>query len=149
MMTVRRLLQSRPLMIWSTEPEGLVGDALRLMAERDVGALLVKEKGRLVGIVTERDIARKLVLQGRSCDDTMVSEIMTERVFYVGLHETIDECMALMIENHLRHLPVIEDECVIGIISIRDVVAELIAEKAFLIEQLENYIHTVPPYHAV
>ncbi|NTV62453.1 MAG: CBS domain-containing protein [Oscillochloris sp.] len=146
---MRRLLQSRPLMIWSVEPDELVGDALRLMSDKDIGALLVKEKGRVVGIVTERDITRKLVLQGRSCESTRISEIMTERVFYVSMHQTVDECMALMIENHLRHLPVIEDECVVGIISMRDMIAELVMEKAFLIEQLENYIHTVPPYHAI
>jgi IMP dehydrogenase len=107
-----------------------------------------KEGGSLAGIITERDIARKLVLAGRSCETTAVREIMTERVLYVGLNHTIDECMALMNERRLRHLPVIEQERVIGMISIRDVIAELIAEKTFLIEQLESYIYTIPPYHA-
>jgi IMP dehydrogenase len=119
------------------------------MAEKDVGALLVKEGSQLAGIVTERDVARKMVLQGRSCESTTVREIMTERVIYVSLDQTIDECMALMTERRLRHLPVIEGELLIGMISIRDVIAELIAEKAFLIEQLENYIYTIPAYHVV
>ena len=139
MTTVRRLLESRPPMIWSTTPESSVTEALRQMADRDVGALLVKEDGRLAGIVTERDIARKLALQGRSCDTTQVREIMTDRVLYVGLDQTIEECMALMTERRLRHLPVIADDRLIGMISIRDVIAELIAEKAFLIEQLVLY----------
>jgi IMP dehydrogenase len=147
MKTVRRLLESRPPMIWSTTPDSSVTDALRQMADKDVGALLVKENGRLAGIVTERDVARKLALEGRSCDTTQVREIMTERVLYVGLDQTIEECMALMTERRLRHLPVIENDQPIGMISIRDVIAELIAEKTFLIEQLENYIYTIPPYH--
>lgn len=149
MTTVRRLLESRPPMIWSTTPESSVTEALRQMADRDVGALLVKDTNdRLAGIVTERDVARKLILQGRSCDTTQVREIMTERVLFVGLDQTIEECMALMTERRLRHLPVIEGDRLLGMISIRDVIAELIAEKAFLIEQLENYIYTIPPYHA-
>ncbi len=149
MTTVRRLLETRPPMIWSTTPESSVTNALRLMAEKDVGALLVKEQGRLVGIVTERDVARKMVLEGRPCESTPVRDIMTDRVIYVNLEQTIDECMALMTERRLRHLPVIEGERVIGMISIRDVIAQLIAEKAFLIEQLESYIYTIPPYYAI
>jgi IMP dehydrogenase len=126
-----------------------VRDALRIMSEKDVGALLVKDGSHLAGIITERDVARKMVLQSRSCETTTVREIMTERVICIGLDQTIDECMALMNERRLRHLPVIEGERLIGMISIRDVIAELIAEKAFLIEQLENYIYTIPPYHVV
>ncbi len=148
MTTVRRLLASRPPMIWSIAPDSSVADALRLMAEKDVGALLVKQAGSLAGIMTERDVARKLALAGRSADSTRVREIMTERVLYVGLDNSIEECMALMTERRLRHLPVIENERVIGMISIRDVIAELIAEKVFLIEQLESYIYTIPPYYA-
>lgn len=149
MTTVRRLLASRPPMIWSTTPTSSVAEALQLMADKDVGALLVKEEGQLAGIVTERDVARKLVLAGRSYDGTTVGEIMTDRVLYVGLDHTIEECMALMTERRLRHLPVIESERVIGMISMRDVIAVLITEKAFLIEQLESYIYTIPPHHAV
>jgi len=133
-------------MVWSTTSDSSVADALRLMAEKDVGALLVKDGSHFAGIVTERDVARKLVLEGRSCQTTPVREIMTERVLYVGPDQTIDECMALMTERRLRHLPVLDKEQVIGMISIRDVVAELIAEKTFLIEQLERYIYTIPPY---
>ncbi|MBX0327490.1 CBS domain-containing protein [Oscillochloris sp. ZM17-4] len=148
MKTVRRILESRPLRTWSTTPESSVSDALRLMAEKDIGALLVKDGPRLVGIVTERDVARKMVLEGRPSDSTPVRDIMTERVLFVGLDHTITECMALMNERRMRHLPVIAGEQVIGMISIRDVIAELIAEKAFQIEQLESYIYTIPPYHA-
>ncbi|NNJ10761.1 CBS domain-containing protein [Chloroflexales bacterium ZM16-3] len=148
MKTVRRLLESRPPMIWSTTPDSSVTDALCLMSEKDVGALLVKDGCHLAGIITERDVARKMVLQGRPSDSTPVREIMTERVIYVGLDHTITECMTLMTERRMRHLPVIVEEQVIGMISIRDVIAELIAEKAFLIEQLESYIYTIPPYHA-
>lgn len=146
MTTVRRLLHARPPLIWSTTPDSSVADALRLMADKDVGALLVNDGSRLVGIVTERDVARKLVLEGRSHQTTPVRDIMTERVLYVGLDQTIDECMALMTERRVRHIPVLDQDRVIGMISIRDVVAELIAEKSFLIEQLENYIYTIPLY---
>jgi CBS domain-containing protein len=148
MKTVRMLLQSKPQLVVATTPDSHVYAALALMAARDVGALLVCDGGRLVGIVTERDVARKLALQGRAPDQTSVSAIMTERVICVGPAQTLDACMALMTERHVRHLPVIEGEAVIGMISIRDVVAELIAEKSFLIEQLESYIYTVPLYHS-
>lgn len=147
MKTVERMLQAKAKRVWSIEPEQTVADALQLMAEKDVGALLVLSGERLVGIVTERDVVRKLTLQGRDPSTTSVREIMTDRVLYVRPKQTLEECMALMTEKHLRHLPVVEEGRIFGIISIRDVVAEVVAEKSFIIEQLENYIYAIPPYN--
>lgn len=146
MKTVRRLLQSKGSSVLATPPDATVSAALRLMADKDIGALLVMDNDRLVGIVTERDFARKLSLQGRQPESTSVREVMSERILYVRPEQTIEECMALMTDKHLRHLPVIEGSNVLGVISIRDVVADLIAEQTFLIEQLENYLYEIPPY---
>lgn len=147
MKTVGRVLEHKSKRVWSIEPEQPVAEALRLMAEKDVGALLVVSGERLVGIVTERDVVRKLALHGHDAAATPVRAIMTERVLYVRPEQTIEECMALMTEKHLRHLPVVDAGRILGIISIRDVVADLIAEKSFIIEQLENYIYAIPPYN--
>lgn len=147
MKIVGRVLETKSKRVWSIEPEQPVAEALRLMAEKDIGALLVLSGERLVGIVTERDIVRKLALHGRDAATTPVRAIMTERVLYVRPEQTIEECMALMTEKHLRHLPVVDAGRILGIISIRDVVADLIAEKSFIIEQLENYIYAIPPYN--
>ena len=139
MKIVRRLLEEKTKGVWSIAPDQTIAEGLRLMAEHDVGALLVVVEGRLVGIVTERDVVRKALLQGRDPATTPIAEIMTERVLYVRPEQTVEECMALMTDKHLRHLPVLEDGRILGIVSIRDVVADLIAEKSFIIEQLENY----------
>ncbi len=147
MKTVGRVLEHKSKRVWSIEPEQPVAEALRLMAEKDVGALLVVSGEHLVGIVTERDVVRKLALHGHDVAATPVRAIMTERVLYVRPEQTIEECMALMTEKHLRHLPVVDAGRILGIISIRDVVADLIAEKSFIIEQLENYIYAIPPYN--
>jgi CBS domain-containing protein len=149
MKIVRRLLEGKTRGVWSITPDRTVEEAVRLMAEHDVGALLVVVEGRLVGIVTERDVVRKVVLQGRNPATTPIAEIMTERVLYVRPEQTVEECMALMTDKHLRHLPVLDDGRILGIVSIRDVVADLIAEKSFIIEQLENYIYDIPPYSRV
>lgn len=147
MKTVGRVLEHKSKRVWSITPEQPVAEALRLMAEKDVGALLVVSGENLVGIVTERDVVRKLALHGHDAAATPVRAIMTERVLYVRPEQTIEECMALMTEKHLRHLPVVDAGRILGIISIRDVVADLIAEKSFIIEQLENYIYAIPPYN--
>jgi CBS domain-containing protein len=140
MKTVKHLLQDKGEGTWSTTPDSFVYDALKLMAEKRVGALLVLEAGKLVGILSERDYARKVILQGKSSLDTPVKEIMTANVISVHPEQTIEECMALMTDKRIRHLPVLVDDQVVGVVSIGDVVKAEIAEKDFLIKQLQNYI---------
>jgi CBS domain-containing protein len=115
-------------------------EAIKLMAEKNIGALLVVEAGMIVGVVTERDYARKIILRGRSSKDTPVRDIMTYPVMYVSPEQTADACMALMTENRLRHLPVLENGELIGLISIGDLVKDIISEQSFMIQQLERYI---------
>jgi CBS domain-containing protein len=140
MITLRQLLQTKGGGIWSVTSASTVFDALRTMAEKNVGALLVIDEGRLVGIISERDYARKIALKGKSSKDTLVKEIMTEKVVYIRPDESIEECMALMTEKHFRHLPVIDNGTLIGVISIGDIVRTVISEQKFIIAQLENYI---------
>jgi CBS domain-containing protein len=140
MITVRQLLEGKGYDVWSIAPDASVYDALALMADKGVGALLVLEGERLVGLISERDYARKVILKGKSSMETPVREIMTERVIWVGPEQTNEECMALMTAKHFRHLPVLAEDQVIGIISIGDVVKAIISEQEFLIEQLERYI---------
>ena len=121
-------------------PNASVYDAMKLMADKGIGALLVMEGAKLVGIISERDYARKVILQGRSSRTTAVREIMTTRVAYAEPEQNIEECMALMTEKRIRHLPVIEAGEVRGVISIGDLVKSIIAEQKFIIEQLERYI---------
>lgn len=139
-MTVKRLLEEKGREIWSVAPETTVFDAARQMAERGVGALLVCVDQRLVGIFTERDYIRKVALRELSPYTTPVGEVMTERVLYVRPDQKVSECMALMTDKHVRHLPVLEADRVIGMVSIRDVIKDVIAEREFMIAQLENYI---------
>lgn len=141
MITLKQMLaaKNRPLAV--VTPGDSVFQALSLMAMHDVGALLVLDGEDLVGIFTERDYARKLILHGKSSKETLVSEIMSEKVAYVTLSATVNECMALMTEKHFRHLPVLsEDGEVIGIVSIGDLVKATISNQQFLISQLEHYI---------
>jgi CBS domain-containing protein len=121
-------------------PDAMVYDALKLMAEKNIGAVLVMDANRIVGILSERDYARKVILHGKSSKDTPVQEIMTQRVVYVRPEQTAEECMALMTDKRVRHLPVLEDDQVVGVISIGDVVKNIISEQEFIIEQLERYI---------
>ena len=139
-MTVRDLLAQKGSDIWSIAPDSSVYDAVKLMADKGVGALLVMEGDRLCGIVSERDYARKVVLKGRSSDKTPVKDIMTAKVLYVGQKRSIEECMALMTEKRVRHLPVMEDERLIGILSVGDVIKAIVSQQEFIIEQLESYI---------
>lgn len=140
MKTVKRILQEKGGTTQSIQPDATVYDALKLMAEKNVGALLVLEKGKLVGIISERDYARKVILKGKSSLDTPVKEIMTERVMFVRPEQTVEECMALVTEKHVRHLPVLVGDLVVGVVSIGDLVKASIDEKDFMIKQLENYI---------
>jgi CBS domain-containing protein len=118
----------------------MVFEALRLMADKEIGSLLVLEQGTLVGIITERDYARKVILRGKSSLETPVREIMTTKVVFVRPETTIEECMAVMTDKRVRHLPVLEGDRILGLISIGDLVKATIAHKDFVIRQLENYI---------
>jgi CBS domain-containing protein len=142
MSTVRDVLDGKGSQIWSVEPDSSVLDALGLMAEKDIGGVLVLERGKPVGIFTERDYARQVILKGKASKDTPVREVMTGRVIFVGPNQTIEECMALMTDKRIRHLPVLDSGALLGILSIGDVVKAVISEKEFLIHQLENYIAT-------
>jgi CBS domain-containing protein len=141
MKTVEQLLKGKPAAIIGIAPSASVLDALKLLAEKNVGAILVMEGERLAGIISERDYARKVALKGKSSSDTPVSEVMTRSVVCVGLHHTNEDCMGLMTQKHIRHLPVVEGERVIGMLSIGDLVKDLISEQQFIISQLESYIH--------
>jgi len=138
--TVNQLLNAKNDEIFSVKPDTLVIDAIRMLTERKVGALLVLENEKLAGIFSERDYTRKVVLNDRSSSETKVSEIMTSDVKSVDPSQSIDECMVIMSNNHIRHLPVVKNGEPVGILSIMDVVKNIISEKEFIIEQLEHYI---------
>jgi CBS domain-containing protein len=141
MAKVKEILALKGRNVWTIEPNASVYDAMRRMADKGIGALLVLEGEQLKGIISERDYARKVILQGRSSRTTHVSEIMTARVAYAELDQDIDECMAIMTEERVRHLPVIDAGRVIGLISIGDLVKFIITEQKFMIEQLVRYIN--------
>jgi CBS domain-containing protein len=140
MITVKQLLDAKGYEVWSIAPVDTVFNALKLMAEKEVGALAVTVGDKLIGVITERDYARKVILKGKSSHQTLVREIMVTRVVYARLDQALDECMALMTDKRVRHLPVFEGEKFVGIISIGDLVKAIIAEQQFVIEQLEQYI---------
>lgn len=140
MRLVRHLLETKPRDIYAVEPDRPVLDAIRLMAEKHIGALLVMRSGSLVGIVSERDYARKVILNGKSSADTPVSDIMTGSVLTVGPGDSAHRCMRLMTEQRIRHLPVVEADKVVGMLSIGDLVKAVIDEQAEQLEQLQRYI---------
>jgi CBS domain-containing protein len=142
MATVQRLLDNKGSEVWSIGPDATVFEALQLMAEKNAGALVVLAGDELAGIISERDYARSVVLKDRSSKTTPVREIMSTKVVAIHPDQTLEECMALMTEKHIRHLPVLDGNQLNGVISIGDVVKHLISEKDFLIEQLEQYIST-------
>jgi CBS domain-containing protein len=144
MKTVKEILENKEKEIWSVSPETTVFDALKLMADKKIGAVLVIKDDKVAGIMSERDYARKVALQGKSSVDLKVKEIMSERVMYVDIAQNVEECMALMINKRIRHLPVFEQEKLVGFISIGDVLKALIDEKEFVIDQLVNYIKDTP-----
>jgi CBS domain-containing protein len=141
MTTVRQVLQSKGAQVWSMPPKATVFRVLELMAEKDVGAVLVvDEAGRPVGIFTERDYARKVVLKGRLSRDVAVGELMSAKVIVIAPDVTLEDCMQIMTARKIRHLPVMEGEQLVGMISIGDVVKHLLADSKFTIQQLERYI---------
>jgi len=142
MKTVKQLLDGKGHEVASILPEKSLLDAMQLMAEKDIGSLLVIDAaGKLVGIVTERDFARKMLAMDKPPRDVAVAELMTRQVVYVRPDQTNQDCMALITDKHVRHLPVLENDRVIGLVSIGDLVKDIIAEQEFIIKQLENYIY--------
>ncbi|MCH7732088.1 MAG: CBS domain-containing protein [Candidatus Marinimicrobia bacterium] len=144
MKTVGQILQGKGHEIWSVTKKMPVFDALKKMAEKNIGALLVLEGDKLVGIMSERDYARKVILKGKSSKDTSVEDIMSNKVFYVRLDQSVEDCMALMTEKRVRHLPVLENDQLVGVISIGDVVKAVISEQEIMIEHLKHYIMGIP-----
>ena len=140
MITARKILQRKGGGVWSIGPEETAYEALQLMADKDVGALLVVDGESIVGVFSERDYARKVILKGKSSKSTFVAEIMSTPVFYIEPEKTIEDCMALMTAKRMRHLPVLDKGVLIGLISIGDVVNALITEQKITIRDLENYI---------
>lgn len=138
--TVRDILRSKGGQTFNIDADATVFVALEMMAKENVGALMVMDSGRLVGMLSERDYARKVILKGLSSPHATVREIMTETVCYARLEQTVEECMAVITEKRCRHLPVLNKDQLVGLVSIGDLVAASIAEKEFIIGQLENYI---------
>lgn len=138
--TVGQLLDAKGTEVWTIGPDATVYEALRLLADKNIGALVVVEGGRVCGIISERDYARKITLLERDSRHTQVSEIMTADVKTITRDRTVSECMTTITEEHIRHLPVVERDELVGLISVGDIVKAVIAEQAFLIKQLEQYI---------
>lgn len=140
MRTVAEILNTKGNDVWSVSSSDTVYEAVKLMAEKEIGGLLVMEGEKLVGILTERDYARKVVLDGQSSRDLPVSQVMTKKVLCVTPDRTVDECMALMTDKRARHLPVLDHKRVVGVVSIGDLVKAVISEQRILIDQLQHYI---------
>ena len=140
MRTVRQLLDEKGHNIESVHPDDSVFDAVQKLANANIGSLIVIEDDRPVGIFTERDYARNVILKGKASPTTPVRDIMTTRVIYVQPEQTVEECMAIMTDKHIRHLPVLEGENLVGMISIGDLVKSIIADQKYTIEQLEQFI---------
>ena len=138
--TVRLLLKTKDNNVWHTSPEAYVYDAIEIMASKYVGALMVISEGQLVGVLSERDYARKVILQGKASKQTQVKEIMTSPAVFVTPEQTVEDCMRIMTERHFRHLPVVEDGKLVGVLSIGDLVKWVISAQEQTIAQLNNYI---------
>lgn len=141
MKNVREILDSKSIKVISTTPDAHIFDALEIMSKMEIGAILVMTGDRLVGIMSERDYARKVILKGLSSKDARVKDIMTPKVQFVKPDQTVEEVLSIMTERRMRHLPVMDGDNVIGLISIGDAVAEIISQQDFKIQQLENYIY--------
>jgi len=144
MRTIRQILEQKGYEVLTIDPGASVYSAIEIMADNGIGSLMVMEDNRPVGLISERDYARKVILMGRSSRDTEVREVMTTRVYCVHPEQTVEECMALMTEKRVRHLPVTEDGRLLGIVSIGDLVKDVISEQKFTIKQLEHYITGEP-----
>lgn len=140
MITIKELLKKKSGDIWSISPQTSVYQALELMAQKEVGALLVIEDDKLVGIFSERDYARKIILKGKASKDTAVGELMTTSVYYVTPDNTLEEAMALMTSKHIRHLPIMNQGKLVSIVTLGDVVKKIISEQKLTIDELENYV---------
>jgi CBS domain-containing protein len=141
MTTVRHLLDQKSRMVWSIGPDATVYEAIARMAEKDIGSLVVLSDDKLLGIITERHYARNVVLKGKTSPKTLVRDIMEKQVVIARPDQTIEQCMSLMSEKHIRHLPVFDGDKLIGIVSIGDLVKGIIGDQKFTIDQLEHYIH--------
>lgn len=140
MITVGELLDNKGHGIWSLAPDDSVFDAIKLMDEKGVGALAVLKEDALVGMISERDYARQVILKGRSSKETKVKEIMSSQVYYTFPSQTVDDCMVVMSERRIRHLPVLKGDELVGMVSIGDLIKDIIAEQKIIIDQLEHYI---------
>jgi CBS domain-containing protein len=143
-MPVGEILSQKSPVVWSVPPEATVLEAIKVMAEKNVGALLVIRDGRLVGLLSERDYTRNVILKGRSSKDTPVQEIISGKVISVSADHTVQDCMRLMTEHRVRHLPVVEGSRILGVISIGDLVNQIISSQDATIQQLETYITGLP-----
>jgi CBS domain-containing protein len=143
--TVRLVLKQKGQNVWHVSPDGCVYDAIEIMADKHVGALLVISEGNLVGVVSERDYARKVILQGKSSKQTQVKEIMTSPAIFVTPDQTVEDSMRVMTDKHIRHLPVVEDGIILGVVSIGDLVKWMISAQQQTISQLHNYITSQYP----
>jgi CBS domain-containing protein len=137
---IGQLLEAKGNEIWSVAPGTTTFEALQIMARKDMGALLVIDKEKLIGIFSERDYARKVILHGKSSKETTVGELMTQEVFYIGPQNTLQEGLALMTDKHIRHMPVLENNQLIGIVTLGDLVKQIISDQKFTIRELEKYI---------
>jgi CBS domain-containing protein len=140
-MTVRYLLEQKGRDVWTIGPDATVFDALAMMAEKDVGSLIVMDDEKLVGIITERHYSRNVILEGKTSSTTLVSDIMERDVIHVRPEHSVELCMALMTEKRVRHLPVLEGRKVVGVVSIGDLLKSIISKQKFVIDELERYIH--------
>jgi CBS domain-containing protein len=143
--TVRLVLNKKGSNVWQVSPEASVYDGIEIMADKHAGALLVVTEGKLVGVISERDYARKVILQGKSSKQTQVKEIMTSPAIFVTPEQTVQDCMRIMTDKHIRHLPVIEDDRILGVVSIGDLVKWMISAQQQTISQLHNYITSKYP----
>jgi CBS domain-containing protein len=142
--SISEILSRKGTAAWSISPDATVFEAIQLMADKNVGAVLVTENGKLVGIVSERDYTRKVVLKGKSSKTTAVREVLSSHVIHVSPAQTVEECMRLMTDHHIRHLPVLEGEKIVGVVSIGDLVNWIISAQQTAISQLQTYITGVP-----